>query len=275
MHIANATWDTAEKTLMDDVLGDVLVIFDCCYASDIQRNLTHGNKSYEMLAASNRNTTTPPPGPRSFTSDLMKSLKELLQERDRNPFTTYDLLTKITSKRPIGLEPALHNRRFRVDAGLRSRHILIAPHKPQDEARPDDSLSPTSDASNLTLTFELGQRSLDREDLDRLTERLPKIFKQARIPLRRVHWRGLEARTSLRHKVLAIAGMRRHLNRVRKRRSMLEVAAPLYTLGVNIGRKGGTSDEDSKLSVENCPNSTAATLVPRQSQRLRNRKRSG
>lgn len=214
---------------MDDAHGDVLVIFDCCYASDIQRSLGFGNKAFEMLAASNRNTTTPGPGPISFTGDLIKSLKELLEEREGNPFTTHDLLTKITPKRPIGLEPALHNRRFNIDVALQGRHILIAPHKTQLQTRPEDFLSYYPEASNLTLTFELGHRSLDGKQLERLAKNLPGVFKQAQIPLRRVHWRGIEARNSLRSTVVAIAGistMRRHLDRVRKSKSRQQVATP-------------------------------------------------
>ena len=226
---ANATWNTAEKALMDDVQGDVFVIFDCCYASDIQRSLSFGNKAYELLAASNRKSTTPGPGPLSFTCDLIKSLRELLQERKGNPFTTMDLLHKITPKRPFGLEPALHNRRFSIDIALQSRHILIAPHKTQVQPRPEEFFNFYPEASNLTLTFELGHRSLEDSQLKHLAEKLPPMFKQANIPLRRVHWRALEVRNSLRSTAIAITGistMRRHLDRVRKNKTRRRAASP-------------------------------------------------
>lgn len=207
---------------MDDVHGDVLVIFDCCYASDLQRSLGFGNKAYELLAASNRNTTTPGPGPISFTRDLIRSLKELIQERKGNPFTTFDLLNKITPKRPIGLEPALHNRRLSIDVTLQSRHIQIAPYKAQVPTRPQDFFNHYPEASNLTMTFELGHRLLKDAQLERLAQSLPGVFKQANIPLRRVHWRGIEARSSLRSTAVALSAvttMRRHLDKVRKNKT--------------------------------------------------------
>lgn len=227
-YIANATWNTAEKALMDDVQGDVLAIFDCCYASDLQRSLGFGNKAFEMLAASNRNTTTPGPGPLSFTRSLTESLRELLSERKGNPFTTYDLLTKIAPKRPVGLEPALHNRRFSIDVAHESRHISIAPLKSQVTTQPKDFFRHYPNASNLTLTFELGHRSLEDKQLERLGSNLPSVFKTAKIPLRRVHWRGIEARNSLRNTAVAMAGistMRRTLDRVRKRRNKRQSAS--------------------------------------------------
>ena len=279
---AQATWGPVEQTLMDNVEGDVLVILDCCYASDIQRNLTHGNKSYEMLAASNRNNTTPKPGPKSFTSDLMISLRELLRDRGGNPFTTYDLLTKISPKRPIGQEPALHNRRFRIDTGTRSRHILLAPHKAQDEARTEGFPPHHSDVSDLTLAFELDKRSLDRDEIERLTSRLPRVFKQAKIPLRRFHFRGLEARISVRNHVHAITNMQRHLYRVRqKQRRALEAVAmantvdTVHILKAQIDEEAAISVKDSKLAFIECPcPNQVATALPRHSQRLLDKKRS-
>ena len=228
-YIANATWNTAEQQLMDNVQGDVLVIFDCCYASDLQRSLRFGNKAFEMLAASNRNKTTPGPGPQSFTSSLTESLRELLKERKGNHFTTYDLLSKISPKRPVGLEPALHNRRFHIDGALESRHISFAPLKSQVKTQPKDFFRRYPNASNLTLTFELGHRLLEDKQLERLGRNLPGVFKEAKIPLRRVHWRGIEARNSLHNTAVTVAAItnmcRRTLDRVRKKRNKRQSAS--------------------------------------------------
>lgn len=230
-HMANATWSTAEKALMDGVQGDVFGIFDCCYAGDMQRSLRFGNSAYEVLAASRRNNTTPAPGPLSFTGDLIKSLKELLEERKGNPFATYDLLNKITDKRPDGLEPTLLDRRFGID-GLPIRHILIAPHKPEQRTRPEDFVKHYPNTANLTLTFELGYPLLEEKQLECLAKNLPSVFKQAKIPLRRVHWRAIEARSSFRRAAIAIGGIstwRRRLNRIRRNRTGRQAASPSRT----------------------------------------------
>lgn len=272
---------------MYTVEGDVLVILDCCYASDIQRNLTHGHKTYELLAASSRNNTTPRPGPKSFTSDLIKSLRELLKDFSGNHFTTYDLLTKISPKRPIGLEPVLHNRRFRIDTALPSRHIRLAPHKPQDEKCTEGFPPHHTDVANLTLAFELDQRLLDRDEIVRLAKGLPAVFKKAKIPLRRVRFRGIEPRASpLRHKLQVVASLQASLYRVRKKRSnqlgAVNVAATVAPVNTHDALEDETEDkevigdEDSKVAFAEspCPHQAAATSVPRHSQRLLEKKRS-
>lgn len=270
---------------MDTVEGDVLVILDCCYASDIQRNLTHGNKTYELLAASSRNNTTPRPGPKSFTRALMRSLRELLEDFSGNHFTTYDLLNKISLKRPIGLEPALHNRRFRIDTALPSRHIRLAPHKAQNEGRTGGFPPHNADMAKLTLAFELDQRSLDKDKIEHLAKRLPAVFKKAKIPLRRVHFRGIEPRSPLfRHKAQVIAGLQGSLHRARKKRSnrlgAITVAATIppvdtnHTLEIEIEDKEALGDEDSKVAFAEspCPTQAAPASVIRQSQRLLDKK---
>lgn len=268
---------------MDSVEGDVLVILDCCYASDIQRSLTHGNKSYELLAASCRNNTTPRPGPNSFTRGLMRSLRELLEDFSGNYFTTYDLLNKISLKRPKGLEPALHNRRFRIDTAFPSRHIRLAPHKAQDEGHAGVFPPHSANIANLTLAFELNQRSLDKDEIERLAKVLPAVFKKAKIPLRRVRFRGIEPRIEsrislLRHRVQVIANLQRSLNRAKKRSNQLAaVVAPVdtnNTLGIEVEAKEALGDEDFKeaFAESPCPAQAAPASVTRHSQRLLDKK---
>lgn len=101
-------WNSAE-TLIKDTQGDVLVIFDCSLAAELEHSirLPPQQHAFEFMAPSAR--TTRKPGPRSFTAALIHSLQELAKE---GGFSTQELLRKIDNAPdfPEDQHPRLHER---------------------------------------------------------------------------------------------------------------------------------------------------------------------
>ncbi|KAF4630950.1 hypothetical protein G7Y89_g7179 [Cudoniella acicularis] len=90
-------WHSTEHQLQG-VTGDVLLIFDCCYAGNLAYYLDKQRgywptKSFEFLAACKQDKQTHPPGPKSFTKALIWALERLLKSRVK--FTTHELQMEI------------------------------------------------------------------------------------------------------------------------------------------------------------------------------------
>jgi hypothetical protein len=75
---------------VEHVEGDILTIFDACYASNLHGTeiLSPDPRMFEMLMATGFDKMIAPPGRRSFTAALVHSLRALLKQYGENPFTT-------------------------------------------------------------------------------------------------------------------------------------------------------------------------------------------
>jgi hypothetical protein len=82
---------------VEHVEGDILTIFDACYASNLHGTeiLSPDPRMFEMLMATGFDKMTAPPGRRSFTAALVHSLRALLKQYGENPFTTRHLCETI------------------------------------------------------------------------------------------------------------------------------------------------------------------------------------
>ena len=67
-------WNKTEHNL-SGIAADVFQIFDCCYAGNFGARGGGGSGANEYLAATDKDDTTPKPGPNSFTSALIWALK--------------------------------------------------------------------------------------------------------------------------------------------------------------------------------------------------------
>lgn len=87
-------WNSAEHNIKA-TKSDVLVIFDCCHAGELEKNIRSGftRRAFEYLAATSAKSTTRKPGKHSFTKALIWSLQDLVETA--KTFTTQELLTKI------------------------------------------------------------------------------------------------------------------------------------------------------------------------------------
>jgi hypothetical protein len=161
--------------------ADILAIFDCCYASDIQRAVDSCHRSYEILAASGPRKTTPK---HAFTPKLIEALKEMVKQRKdghRISFNTRQLWQTICNKRPEEEQPVLWDR-----LGS-SRFINISP---VDNEIPKPPLPDLSDTMDLTLHFTLTSKPTD-DQVKELARKLPKPFVRAGMRVCRFRWGNL------------------------------------------------------------------------------------
>jgi hypothetical protein len=66
---------------LNEAEADVLLIFDCCYAASAAREHSKVKNRVELLAAAPMKCQTPPPGPHSFTSIMIREMKSLLSAK--------------------------------------------------------------------------------------------------------------------------------------------------------------------------------------------------
>jgi hypothetical protein len=190
-----------EKSLREVVEADVLGIMDCCYASDINRNVVELSRTYEMLAASHKGGLTPQPGENSFTHRLIRHLKELVVNSAPGYFTTQHLVERMQGELINGISypPALWGHREYV---WTSRHIRLSKLKPQHE-RPRRKEAINSHARVLHLGFALEHEIFNETHIERLTKALPGVLKEAGAPVVDIKWLGCRKVGRLTFKQLA------------------------------------------------------------------------
>lgn len=171
---------------------------DCCYASDLLRNVSEVGRTFEMLAASHIGTTTPQPGVHSFTRRLIKHLKELVHDYGDRPFTTWDIVERMQKETPDEA-PAL----WRRLPGA-SRHIRLRKLEPLHE-RQKKNLELPSPERFWHLGFALKDGSLNEEKIERLTKSLPALFKEEGVPLVNITWLGYRKLKTRSHRFKDVA----------------------------------------------------------------------
>ncbi|KAH0536679.1 hypothetical protein FGG08_006474 [Glutinoglossum americanum] len=215
-------WNKAEASSLMECQADILAIFDCCYASDIQRAVNSCPRSYEILAASGPRKTTPK---HAFTPKLIEALKEMVKQRKdghRISFNTRQLWQTICNKRPEDEQPVLWDR-----LGS-SRFINISPVDKLEI--PKTPLPDLSDTMDLTLHFTLTSKPTE-DQVKKLARRLPKPFTKAGMRVCRFRWGNLRRfnwgrSTSLSRVVSPIlfaSRIARKFKGIRERKSIAEI----------------------------------------------------
>jgi len=169
-------WNVVEQCLLTTVTADVLLIMDCCFASDLMRNQIELGRTFEMLAASAIGDTTPQPGPDSFTRCLIKHL-EALADSCPDGFTTRDI--EDCMKKERGSEAPQLWRRIPGS----SRHIRLRKLMPQESR----SGVPAHE-TYLSLGFYLEKKGISKTQIEGLTKLIPEVFKEIGAPLADARW---------------------------------------------------------------------------------------
>ncbi|KAL8949758.1 MAG: hypothetical protein Q9222_004157 [Ikaeria aurantiellina] len=185
-------WNNVER-LLSPAAGDVLEIFDCCYAGTL--GLTRGeDRSFEYLASTNAMGTTKLPGENSFTSALIRALESLVAEKKNSAFTTDELLRKIKSdpKFPKDQTPVLSDRQKDHKIPSVGRIILHPVKADQKEAQTLDDTSPRELAGRhmVTLDFEFGDKP-SLEDMQVLGRKFNDLFERNTLGVHRIGWGGI------------------------------------------------------------------------------------
>lgn len=123
VHQPRADWVPAHLMLRDDCTSDVLLILDCCFASNVLTGFRRceSDRAFEIMVATGWNATTPSPGPGSYTAALIEALRELMQ--DGLAVSTWLLAQTVMKKHKWQERSNLHP----VLLGKEERHIVLAP----------------------------------------------------------------------------------------------------------------------------------------------------
>lgn len=148
---------------------------DCCYASDLARNVLEDGRTFVLLAASGIGLTTPSPGQYSFTRCLIDHLERLLIDSKDGEFTTWDLLEAMQKQRGGDNAPAIWRRL------PTRRHIHLRELK-QSQDRPGTKFPFPSHAGFLRLGFALKNDDFSTEHIEALTKKLPCLFRDESVP---------------------------------------------------------------------------------------------
>ncbi|EON62310.1 hypothetical protein W97_01531 [Coniosporium apollinis CBS 100218] len=224
-HPAKACWEPAERALMEGPEGDVLAIFDTCYASNVQKGVTSDARSYQLIAASSYDQPTAAPGQNSFTTALIKSLKELLDRYENRPFTVWDLQDQINHQKERRDSPCMvHNRLRRYN----DRYLRLAPLPSKAErATRRQSFHTEPFRAFFTLRFALTDGDIEDEQIRKLAEKLCNACETLKIPARRIDM--ISFRDSIKHNRLKSVTHALIAIQSRLRRSTLESVTSVST----------------------------------------------
>lgn len=162
--------------------ADKLLILDCCYACGIMKGGEEHTKSFELLAACGKNTTTPKPGKRSFSRALINSLRDKLIANANHPFDTKELHRAISKRKEWNDPPFLYN----FDDGFPTRPIVLAPlDKSQVERKP----APVHNAAELSLRIAFEKKTaLTNQEASTLAQCLAEAAKRSALGISAIDW---------------------------------------------------------------------------------------
>lgn len=187
-------WGSAEHNIKD-TRSDVLVIFDCCHAGELERNV-RGNftrRAFEFLAATSANSTTKKPGKHSFTSALIWSLSHLLEKHV--PFSTQELLRTILNDAPDF--PTDQSPRLSERPPACLRKIMLAPlttdsgSKPTGNSEADEEEEFTEETRQeltIRLVFNSG---ITPSMVKEVASHLGRLIRDSDIKAKAALWEGI------------------------------------------------------------------------------------
>ena len=167
----------------------MVAIFDTCFASNLYKNTQQeGCRSYELLTASGHDKTTARPGPRSFTTALISSLKALLDEYGDTPFTIRQLCEK------INLHPQRRKNPSHVWSMFKryDRNIELAPLK-RDLTERQKHFNLDQTRAVLSLRLPLTVERLNQQEINNMARAFSNAAKKAKIPVKRIDWWRLQS----------------------------------------------------------------------------------
>lgn len=186
-------WSKAEKPLIEDAEGDAVVIFDACYSSNLMKNTRSGEpRSYELLAAVGHDQATAGPGPKSFTTAMIRSLEELLEECHRRPFTVRQLCERINLRIERRHNPSHVWSRLQCF----ERNIALGPLKDPGAGK-NERFPPEQTRALLSLSFPLTEERLSEQQILTLAKALSQAVKKNNLPVRRIDWTTLRGSATL------------------------------------------------------------------------------
>lgn len=162
----------------------MLAILDTCYASNIDRSRQQDNpRIYELFCASGKDKPTAGPGPKSFTTALISSLKALLEEHKGKPFTTRELCVQVCR------HPERHGRESFIWPVLNQfeRMITLVPLK-DNQVKRQEVYDRNQPRAVLSLRLPLTRATLTDEEIQTMAKALCQAVKTIKAPVKRIDW---------------------------------------------------------------------------------------
>lgn len=191
-------WNSAEHNIRC-TKSDVLVIFDCCHAGALEKNIRSPFKrrAFEYLAATSAQSTTRKPGPESFTTALIWALKDLVARGKM--FTTQELVTRI-----------LHAPDFPGDQGPRLsergaaclRRIALEPLNEERIPEANETQSQeeeVGETDDLSLRFVFTEY-ITEEMVTDLAKELKNVISEGGFKATAILWDGTNSQSFKKHK---------------------------------------------------------------------------
>ncbi|KAK8061065.1 hypothetical protein PG997_015286 [Apiospora hydei] len=197
-------WNSADH-IIRKTQADVLVIFDCCNAGQLER--IRGHRAFEYLAATSANSTTKAPGDASFTNALIWSLDHLLEKQ--TCFSTRDLVKTINFDAPHF--PEDQSPRLSDGKNPSTRKIMIAPLTNDSKRRAEEAtrVQPTDNlieerSRDLLLRF-IFDCDITNSTVEETASRIRDLIQQGYIEAKAVAWEGIHS-TSCRQNQYIVPG---------------------------------------------------------------------
>jgi len=176
--------------MLQPALGDILLIFDCCYAGILDAHFDGrghwATRSFELLAACKDDAKTHPPGPKSFTRALIWALTSLLKDREK--FSTHELQMRIPHAKGFPRDQVVRI----IDRGDPSDHRLVLAPVPLRsnlaKSEPVPSRPPvTRPKKFIDLRFWY-TKCPDEDEVNALSSRMKQLLNNEHIKADRVGW---------------------------------------------------------------------------------------
>lgn len=166
------------------------MIFDCCYAGNLDTNFEGrghwAERSFELLAACKHDAKTHPPGKKSFTKALIWALESLL--KSRRIFSTHELQMKIPHAPGFPKEQVVRI----IDRGEPSDHRLVLAATPlRSDSMMSDAVpsKPPIIRPKLFIDLRFWYTEIpDEYEIELLSTRLKQLIVNQHIKAHRIGW---------------------------------------------------------------------------------------
>ncbi|KAJ8071114.1 hypothetical protein OCU04_001455 [Sclerotinia nivalis] len=252
-------WSSAEHNIQN-TQSDVLVIFDCCNAGEMDRGVRGGDftkRAFEYMAATSQRSTTKRPGPESFTTALIWALKEMVCFKPGRSFSTHELLRKICQA-PNFPRPQAPRLTERGLIGSR-RKIVLVPLDKQSKPKTTEEKSiaimdEIMETINLRFVF---NGKITEKMVREFAQAISKIISEGDFVASTVLWEGINTSSSTKKNLWdVVSHWRNHTKkRYRARDSISSVDvvefSPVTPITPTVQQESSISSEESNIGTPN------------------------
>lgn len=243
-------WSSAEHNIQN-TQSDVLVIFDCCNAGEMDRGvrgLDFTRRAFEYMAATSQRSTTRKPGPQSFTAALIWALKGMVLSKPGKRFSTQELIRKISQAPnfPRAQAPRLTER---GPIGSLRKIVLVPLDQQSISGVPEEKNMELMDERKETLNLRfVFNGKITKKIIRELAKDVSNLISEGDFVASTVLWEGLNTSSSTKKTFRDVVSHVIGQNLSRKRdRSNLDVTqlSPITPVTPTLQQELTVSSEDS------------------------------